>query len=420
MNRLKALRITGFKKFQSLTFEFNEHMNILVGENEAGKSTILDAIKIVLNQQYRNADKAILKDLFNTEMVKAFQASPSINLLPYIVIEVEFELDPKSKNAIYFFGEVYGQRKSQECRFGIRFECKFDDDMSSELATSIQLGKIPYEYYLLSWTTFGNKPYLVQKRPLQFISIDVTSGTSATSFNYYNRALFSNKYDADIYKELDSRFPGKYHVLHVGRKVEQKNLDTVIKSMKYLDKNIVTVFVGLGDSTGYKELAIKEGVSDRCYFVERVSNEQIPFWYSWCDCMCTPSRWEGFGYVFIEAASCESAIVTSNIGPMNEYLSNWENALLIDDYENPEEIAKAIDFCVKKSEKVLKMRKNAREVGLAFEKERIDKMEIAIYDKMTTILPNNKINHAIKRDIIISSFIEEGKKIVRRLRFKKE
>ena len=96
MNRLKALRITGFKKFQSLTFEFNEHMNILVGENEAGKSTILDAIKIVLNQQYRNADKAILKDLFNTEMVKAFQASPSINLLPYIVIEVEFELDPKS------------------------------------------------------------------------------------------------------------------------------------------------------------------------------------------------------------------------------------------------------------------------------------------------------------------------------------
>ncbi|MBQ7418604.1 MAG: AAA family ATPase, partial [Acidaminococcaceae bacterium] len=44
MNRLKALRITGFKKFQSLTIEFNEHINILVGENEAGKSTILDAI----------------------------------------------------------------------------------------------------------------------------------------------------------------------------------------------------------------------------------------------------------------------------------------------------------------------------------------------------------------------------------------
>jgi len=28
-------------------------MNIFVGENEAGKTTILDAIKIVFNQQYR-------------------------------------------------------------------------------------------------------------------------------------------------------------------------------------------------------------------------------------------------------------------------------------------------------------------------------------------------------------------------------
>lgn len=36
-------------------------MNILVGENEAGKSTILDAIKTVLNQQYRNADKSIFQ-----------------------------------------------------------------------------------------------------------------------------------------------------------------------------------------------------------------------------------------------------------------------------------------------------------------------------------------------------------------------
>ena len=68
MNYIKSLHIEGFKKFTSLDVEFNEHMNILVGENEAGKSTILDAIKTVLNQQYRNADKSILRDLFNTQM----------------------------------------------------------------------------------------------------------------------------------------------------------------------------------------------------------------------------------------------------------------------------------------------------------------------------------------------------------------
>lgn len=65
MNYIKSLHIEGFKKFTNLDVEFNQYMNILVGENEVGKSTILDAIKLVLNQQYKNSDKSVLKDLFN-------------------------------------------------------------------------------------------------------------------------------------------------------------------------------------------------------------------------------------------------------------------------------------------------------------------------------------------------------------------
>lgn len=113
MNYIKSLHIEGFKKFQTLDVEFNEHMNILVGENEAGKSTILDAIKTVLNQQYRLADKSVLRDLFNAQMVKAFEANPSVKTLPRILIEVELVLDPKTKNADYFYGEVYGTLKKQ-------------------------------------------------------------------------------------------------------------------------------------------------------------------------------------------------------------------------------------------------------------------------------------------------------------------
>ena len=73
LNYIKSLHIEGFKKFLSLDVVFNEHMNILVGENEAGKSTILDAIKTVLNQQYRNSDKSVLRDLFNTQAVSDFK-----------------------------------------------------------------------------------------------------------------------------------------------------------------------------------------------------------------------------------------------------------------------------------------------------------------------------------------------------------
>lgn len=107
MNYIKTLHIEGFKKFSTLDVQLNEHMNIFVGENEAGKSTILEAIKIVINQQYRNSDKSILKELFNTQMVQTFLANPSVQSLPCILIELELILDAKHENAEYFYGEVY-------------------------------------------------------------------------------------------------------------------------------------------------------------------------------------------------------------------------------------------------------------------------------------------------------------------------
>lgn len=195
MNYIKSLYIEGFKKFTSLDVQFNEHMNILVGENEAGKSTILEAIKTVLNQQYRNTDKSVLRDLFNTRMVAAFKDNPSINTLPRILIEVELALDPKTKNADYFYGEAYGLLKKQDEKFGIRFECKYDEELGAGMEQSIQEGKIPYEYYTLSWTTFANRPYQMIKRPLNFLAIDTTSSASAPSFNYFNRTLFTSRYD---------------------------------------------------------------------------------------------------------------------------------------------------------------------------------------------------------------------------------
>lgn len=195
MNYIKSLHIEGFKKFTALDVEFNEHMNILVGENEAGKSTILDAIKTVLNQQYRNADKSVLRDLFNTQMVEAFEANPSVKTLPRILIEIELILDPKTKNADYFYGEVYGAFKKQDEKFGIRFECKYDELLGAGMEQSIMEKKIPYEYYALTWTTFANNPYQTIRRPFQFIAIDTTSNATAPSFNSYNRTLFASRYD---------------------------------------------------------------------------------------------------------------------------------------------------------------------------------------------------------------------------------
>ena len=44
MNYIKSLTIEGLKKFEHFNIEFDKNINIIIGENEAGKSTILEAI----------------------------------------------------------------------------------------------------------------------------------------------------------------------------------------------------------------------------------------------------------------------------------------------------------------------------------------------------------------------------------------
>ena len=102
---LKSIHIEGFKKFRKFDMEFNPKVNILVGENEAGKTTILEALKLVLNQTYRFADKSYLEDLFNKDLVKQFKDNPQEENLPIIRIDLEFSLDKTAKNSERFYGE---------------------------------------------------------------------------------------------------------------------------------------------------------------------------------------------------------------------------------------------------------------------------------------------------------------------------
>lgn len=208
MGCVKTLYIDGLKRFEHFKIEFNEHLSILVGENEAGKSTILEAVRIVLNQLYWNADKSVLQDLFNLENVRAFQNNPNVATLPRIIIEVDLELD-NTPQFIDFYGENHVNGNRSEEKYGIRFECKFDEDFSEELADSINDGKIPYEYYSLTWQTYANLPYKVAKRPIKNLFIDTSETSKSSAFNYFNRALFSNLYSNDTKLKAKNAFREK-------------------------------------------------------------------------------------------------------------------------------------------------------------------------------------------------------------------
>jgi len=202
-------------------------------------------------------------------------------------------------------------------------------------------------------------------------------------------------YPEDKLEELNRKYPFKYSILHIGRKTEQKNLDTLIKSMEFLDDNYCLLAVGKENTDEYMKLVSEINVEDRCFFIESIKNEELARYYSWSSCMCVPSRWEGFGIVFIEALACESVVVTSDIPPMNEYIRHEENGLLVKDYENPRELAKMIKIACTDLELIKGIKTRARNSVRKFGKSIIDKLEVDYYAKIISMKNNGDFGKSL-------------------------
>ena len=219
------------------------------------------------------------------------------------------------------------------------------------------------------------------------------------------------------FKDLDNKYPFKFKILHVGRKSREKNLDTLIKALKILGDEYCIIAVGRGNLEEYMKLAKEETVLHKCYFIESIKNEELARYYSWASCMCVPSRWEGFGIVFIEALACESIVVTSDIAPMNGYIKHGGNGLLLKDYENPKALAEMIKTACNDKRLQESLKENTRKSVERFKKNRIDKLETEYYKKILAMSQNDEFTITLWQKIFWESedFITALRKILNKI-----
>ncbi|MEZ6194664.1 MAG: GNAT family N-acetyltransferase [Planctomycetota bacterium] len=193
-----------------------------------------------------------------------------------------------------------------------------------------------------------------------------------------------NRVDLDVFRPIDDeegrrafaqRFPGRHRILHVGRKTEQKNIETVLRALAAAGEGHVGIFVGRGDDGPYRALAAELGISDRCHWVESVPNAELAAWYSFADCLCVPSLWEGFGIVFIEAMACGAPVLTSDIRPMNEFIEDGRSGLLLRDPHDAEELAARIRLVCASAPVRERLAVGARRAAARFDRRRIDREE---------------------------------------------
>ena len=192
---IKKVKIKNFKCFKGLfEIELNKGLNILVGNNESGKSTILEAIHIALTGMYggKNIRNELSQYLFNRETVEAYIEAVNRGAAlppPAVCIEVFFEgsVDP----------EYEGNYNSDHAPFeGLRFEIAFDEKYSSEYNTLIskkEMLSLPIEYYEVSWASFARQAVTIRGVPVKSALID------SSNYRYQNG---SDVYISRIVKDL--------------------------------------------------------------------------------------------------------------------------------------------------------------------------------------------------------------------------
>lgn len=153
--KIEKLVLQNYKSFKERTvIEFNEGLNILVGDNEAGKSTILEAIHLclsgILDGKYLKHD--FHQYLFNYEIVEEYLTNIKTDKtaqLPELLIEIYFQ----NNNELAEFEGSFNSDHNHKAQ-GIRFEIKLDDtyaDLYQDLINSTEeQTSIPIEYFILN------------------------------------------------------------------------------------------------------------------------------------------------------------------------------------------------------------------------------------------------------------------------------
>ena len=91
MKYITRLKLKDFKRFQTFKVDFDDKLNIFVGDNESGKSSIIEAINLVLSGSRSKVESTGLENIFNSQVVKEFLASDKkYENLPTLFIELYF------------------------------------------------------------------------------------------------------------------------------------------------------------------------------------------------------------------------------------------------------------------------------------------------------------------------------------------
>ncbi|OCJ05385.1 ATP-dependent endonuclease [Rhizobium sp. AC27/96] len=177
---IEKIKIKNFKCFENwFEVKFNAGVNIIVGNNEAGKSTLLEAIHLcltgMLSGKYLRND--LSPYLFNRDVERRYLESIARGE-PLAPPEIQIELFLGGDNDV--LEDLRGDKNSEKnakargLLFSIEFDKKYDGPYTELLKTK-EISSIPLEFYHVQWWEFSRQPAMARNIPVKSALIDSTS-----------------------------------------------------------------------------------------------------------------------------------------------------------------------------------------------------------------------------------------------------
>lgn len=291
--------IKNYRCLRACTTILNDKLNVIVGNNECGKSTLLEAIHLALSGQLngRPLVTELHPHLFNRVAVREYIAALQAGKVappPAILIELYFAEIPELANC-------KGTNNSlKENTPGVKLIVEFNKDYNAEYSSYVADPKlirtVPIEYYSIRLRTFADNDITPRAIPIKTSLIDASTIRNNAAASRYvvdlMKESLSRKEQVDLalsYRLMRDRFLDEEKVAAINAELAKKrgqissktlsvSLDTSSRTswetgvMPQLD-DIPMTLVGKGEQNSVKiKLALATSAESHLVLIEEAEN----------------------------------------------------------------------------------------------------------------------------------------------------
>jgi glycosyltransferase involved in cell wall biosynthesis len=174
-----------------------------------------------------------------------------------------------------------------------------------------------------------------------------------------------DRFDPEIDSErIDSRArEGALRLVFVGNIEHRKGLDTLVDGLAAADAEAELTVVGRAVDERYaqsvRESVSEAGLDERVRFTGRLPDDELAAVLESSHVLAVPSRYEGFGIVYLEGMSFGLAVLASRAGGASDVVTDGETGALVDP-DDSTAVAAAIETLAGDRDRLAAMGRAAR------------------------------------------------------------